>query len=195
MTLRVVNWNVQWATPRSERSPEILLRITEHCPDIVCLTEADDRLFSGSTELSGHIIGPVPVDNKHRRKVLLWSRNPWAQIDEVGDPALPSGRFISGTTETSIGDVSVMGICIPWHNSKVSGPNGTRQPWEDHSQYLNRLAAILKGKTISRLLVTGDFNQRFGPRYYPPLLHPVRAGLHSALRAGGDHGLPLPPPH
>ena len=189
MTLRVVNWNVQWATPRSERSPVIVCRINQYDPDVICLTETDDRLLDGRPPYSGHIISAEPVDGKHRTKVLLWSRNPWDQVDLVGDPALPPGRFVSGTTETPIGNVTVIGVCIPWHNSRVAGAKGVMRQWEDHSHYLNRLAAILRRQPHRRLVVAGDFNQRFGPRYYPPLWHPVRAALESALGAGGNPGL------
>lgn len=51
--MKVVNWNVQWATPASGRSPEILCRIGRHDPDIVCLTETDRRLL-GERRLSDH---------------------------------------------------------------------------------------------------------------------------------------------
>ena len=39
MSLRVANWNVEWATPRSRRTVEILSRISRHSPEVVCLTE------------------------------------------------------------------------------------------------------------------------------------------------------------
>lgn len=39
MALGLVNWNVEWATPRSRRSAEILMRIGSHDLEIVYLTE------------------------------------------------------------------------------------------------------------------------------------------------------------
>ena len=47
MTMRLVNWNVGWATPRSQRTPEILSRIHGHTPDIVCLTETHGTVVPG----------------------------------------------------------------------------------------------------------------------------------------------------
>ena len=44
--MSLVNWNVQWATPRSKRTPEILRRIEEHTPDVICLTESNIELLS-----------------------------------------------------------------------------------------------------------------------------------------------------
>lgn len=48
-SVTVVNWNVEWATPRSwSRRDEILRRIEREAPDIVCLTETDIRLLAGT---------------------------------------------------------------------------------------------------------------------------------------------------
>ena len=46
MTMSLVNWNVQWATPRSQRTPEIRKRIDGYRPDVVCLTETHTELLS-----------------------------------------------------------------------------------------------------------------------------------------------------
>ena len=46
MSLRLVNWNVQWATTRSPRTPEILRRIAHHSAEVVCLTETHPGLLS-----------------------------------------------------------------------------------------------------------------------------------------------------
>lgn len=85
MTVRIVNWNVAWATKRSDRSPELLRRIRQEEPDVICLTEAYADFLD---ELGGHVItsgadyGYAPVPG--RRKVLLWSREPWSEVDELG---------------------------------------------------------------------------------------------------------------
>ena len=47
--LTVVNWNLEWATPRSTRALEILSRIGHREPEIVCLTEALRRIRFGGT--------------------------------------------------------------------------------------------------------------------------------------------------
>ena len=74
MSLRVVTWNVEWATPNARRTAEILRRIDRQVPEIVCLTETHDGLLSQR----GHTICSQPdygyTVKEHRRKVLLWSR-------------------------------------------------------------------------------------------------------------------------
>ena len=84
MSLRIVNWNVQFATPRSWRSPEILDRIDRHGPEIVCLTETHDELLAqgGHAICSQADYGYALKPN--RRKVLLWSKEPWRQVDDLG---------------------------------------------------------------------------------------------------------------
>ena len=118
--MKLVNWNVNWATPRSKRSPEILDRVNLHSPEIVCLTETHVGLLQGGHAIcagSDHGYGV----QKTRRKVLLWSREPWEHVDDIGDGRLPPGRFISGVTRTSHGKLTVVGVCIPW-----SGPGPER---------------------------------------------------------------------
>ncbi len=162
--IRVVNWNVQWATPRSARTPEILHRIDSLAPEIVCLTEADERLLSrgGYTVTAQADYGYG--DKGNRRKVMLWSRQPWRDVDDLGDESLTPGRFISGVTQTSIGDVMVMGICIPWFGSRAEKRRGAerKERWEDHEQYLTALTEVLAKQTDVPLIILGDFNQVIG---------------------------------
>ena len=84
MTLRLVNWNVEWATPNSRRTTEIVGRIDRHVPEVACLTEAHVGLLSQR----GHIICSQPDYGyrvkEGRRKVVLWSREPWNQVDDLG---------------------------------------------------------------------------------------------------------------
>ena len=159
--MKLVNWNVNWATPRSRRSPEILDRIHHHSPEIVCLTETHAGLLQG-----GHAICAGPDYGygvqKTRRKVLLWSREPWEHVDEIGDDRLPPGRFISGVTRTSLGELAVVGVCIPWSGSRAGARyrGERRRAWEDHEVYLQCLAEVLSRAPSDRLVVLGDFNQR-----------------------------------
>lgn len=178
--LGVVNWNVQWATPKSVRLPEILRRINAHTPEVVCLTEADTGLLSES----GHVIYSRP-DGVHavkrRRKVLLWSREPWDQVDDLGIGSMPPGRFVSGLTQTSMGEVVVIGVCIPWHGSRTrySDDGLKRKAWEDHLQFLALLPELLERMRHRRLIMMGDFNQQVGQRGYAP--GHVRSALKSAM--------------
>ncbi len=168
MALRVVNWNVAWAAPRSERSPEILNRIGEHRPEIVCLTEADCRLLSGCGYVisAGSYWGQSAVNN--RRKVFLWSRQPWADIDAFGSDALPPGRFIAGATETSAGRFRVIGLCIPYGMANVQFGTKSSRPWQDHEQYLDGLGDLLAAPSSASTIVLGDFNQPLAGRSSVP---------------------------
>ncbi len=115
VSMTVVNWNVEWATPGSwSRRDEILSRIDREAPDIVCLTESDIRLLAG---MPGHTIHSQPdgvkgIDNL--RMVILWSREPWEQVDDFGSDSMPPGSFVSGVTRTPLGDVTILGVCIPY---------------------------------------------------------------------------------
>ena len=131
--MRLVNWNVRWATPRSPRRPEILRGMEAHEPEVVCLTETDVALLPWD----GHVVCSLADYGyeapKNRRKVLLWSRQPWRDVDQMGDPDMPPGRFVRATTQTSPGDLTVMGVCIPWSASRTgSAFTPRRRRWEDH---------------------------------------------------------------
>lgn len=192
--MKVVNWNVQWATPGSRRSPNILCRIAEPSPEIVCLTETDCRLLSS---WDGYAIFARPDPGKatvnHQRKVMLWSRQPWTDVDDLGSEDLPAGRFIAGMTETSVGQMTVIGVCISYHNANVNFGTRSSSPWQDHAAYLDGLSSILKRTSSERLIVTGDFNQQIGQRRnpYPPLSHPVRCRLLETMQAGRPPGLTI----
>ena len=169
MALTLVNWNVEWARPRGWKiRPEILRRVGAHSPEIICLTEAyrnflaDDGYTISSQEDYGYAI------TEGKRKVLLWSKETWEHIDDLGSVLLPPGRFVSGTTMTSIGEVTVIGVCIPWPGSRTEKCRGLerKERWEDHEQYLRVFEKVLREKLMDAdgrpLIVMGDFNQVIG---------------------------------
>ena len=164
MSLRAITWNVQWATPRSPRTPEILRRIDRHAPEVVCLTETHVGLLAED----GYVICSRPdygySIKEGRRKVALWSREPWEQVEDVGIDAMPPGRFVSGVTQTSLGAVTVIGVCIPWFGSRTEARRESERKmrWEDHEQYLACLTKILGGYSANQMMVMGDFNQIVG---------------------------------
>ena len=177
MSLKLVNWNVEWATPGSWKTPEILSRVRGHDPEVVCLTETREDLLAED----GHTICSQPCYGypikEGRRKVLLWSREPWEQVDDVGIASMPPGRFVSGVTQTSVGEVTVIGVCIPWFGSRTEAKRGKKRKkqWQDHEEYLAGLTEVLGQSSAKRLIVMGDFNQRIGPA------SSARAELQSAL--------------
>ena len=169
--MTVVNWNVEWATPGSwSRRDEILRRIDREDPDVVCLTEADIRLLADRPDHTIHSQpdGVKGIDNL--RKVLLWSRQPWEQVDDSGLDSMPPGKFVSGVTRTPLGDVTVIGVCIPYRDARTKWTNnGVRRGlWEDHRQYLAGLSEVIGRASTKRLIVLGDFNQQVGQNGYAP---------------------------
>ena len=77
---------------------------------------------------------------------------------------MPTGRFISGITQTSVGEVAVIGVCIPWFGSRTEARRGAerRRRWEDHEEYLAGLSEVLEQADAKRLIVMGDLNQAIG---------------------------------
>ncbi|MCG8531202.1 MAG: endonuclease/exonuclease/phosphatase family protein [Desulfovibrionales bacterium] len=171
MSATVVNWNVEWATPRSwSRRDEILRRIELHQPDVICLTEADVMLLS---DKAGHTIHSQPdgmMATGNLRKVVLWSRQPWEQVDDFGVSSMPPGKFVSGVTSTPLAMVTVIGVCIPFRGARTRWTNDgvRRRAWEDHEQYLTGLSEMLERTSPKRLIVMGDFNQQVGQPCYAP---------------------------
>ena len=152
MTMNLVNWNVQWATSRSQRTPEIRKRIDGHSPDVVCLTETHTELLSSG----GYVICSQPDTGykvrENRRKVVLWSKEPWKRVDDLGHGDMPPGRYVSGVTRTPVGDVTVIGTCIPWRGSRTEEyrESERKRSWEDHARYLDGLSELLNGQVPGR---------------------------------------------
>ncbi len=181
MSLTIVTWNVEWATPGSGKTAHLLNRIHRHAPEVVCLTETHRELLSPR----GYAVCSRPDSGnpiKCGRKVMLWSEQPWRQVDDLGIDSLPPGRFVSGVTQTSLGDVTVVGVCIPWFGSRTRRGSARRGRWEDHAQYLDGLRPVLEQLPRERVIVMGDFNQRLGPFSLAPA--ELRRALHAALPPG-----------
>jgi len=165
--LNVATWNVEWRAPLSRRAAIIRERLEAFTPDIVCLTECRvDFLneWKGHTAESGTDWGYEQKDDQ--REVLLWSRWPWSEIDIIGSPSLPQGRFVRAVTDTTLGTLIVIGIVIPYHFSHVRHGRRDRDPWQEHCLYLDALGPILKD-IKSPCIVLGDFNQRIPSTWVP----------------------------
>ncbi len=169
-SMRIAAWNSEWAPPRSRRGRAIAAHLEELGGDLICLTEGKADLLPRD----GHVIDSDPdygyPIEEGRRKVLLWSRTPWREVDRVGDPALPSGRFVSGIADTPIGPIRALGMCIPWSMAHVTSGRRDRSPWEDHLAYLGGLRQILAMSSREpAIVVAGDFNQRIPAQRGRPL--------------------------
>lgn len=110
--LRLLVWNVQWQHAGTPRGAAIRDAIARHAPDLVCLTEANATLLDAANCIASAADFDGPT-RPGRRKVLLWSARPWEAVDALGDPALPPGRFVRGRTETPLGPLDVIGLCVP----------------------------------------------------------------------------------
>ena len=145
MPVKLLNWNVEWAAPKW-KAAELQRRIDQQVADIICLTETDTARLALPQD--GHSIcaqadygQPFRRGQEGRRKVLLWSKEPWDPVDDVGLASLPPGRFVSGVTRTDLGEVAVIGVCIPWSRSRVN-QTWNRKMWQDHEEYLDGLAGF-----------------------------------------------------
>lgn len=133
-------------------------------PDVMGLTEVGVAITP-----QGHVIEADPdygyTHDGSRRKVILWSKTPWEEMDAIGDPEMPTGRFVSGVTQ----GIRFVGVCIPWRDAHVKTGRKDRSPWEDHLAYCRGLQKVLhRYADDSRpVCVLGDFNQRI-PRVSQP---------------------------
>lgn len=166
MTLRLLNWNVEWARPDAKKSGAIRERIAAENADVICLTEVDPDFLAGDGYLVSSEANYGYASKSWRRKVVLWSTNPWTEVDSVGSELLPTGRFVSAVTETHLGPIRFIGICIPYRFAHVSYGRGDRKTWDEHITYLHGLSDILN-RVESATLVVGDFNQKV-PRTIAP---------------------------
>ena len=137
--MNVLTWNLEWAGIRSARGREISRIISTAAPSVMGLTELPlDMLPKDGHGLSAEGSSGYPGPS-NRRKVALWSSEPWTEPALIGHPDLPGGRFVSGVTH----GIRFGGVCIPWHASHVSNGRKDRKLWEDHLTYLQLLRPIL----------------------------------------------------
>jgi endonuclease/exonuclease/phosphatase family metal-dependent hydrolase len=123
----------------------------------------------------------------------------WGEVEELRLPGLPSGRAVSGSTETPVGILRVLGVCIPWHMAGARYADPKRKQWDVHIEFLEALAVVLK-QNPGFDVVAGDFNQMrpraWGSKVAEQKLLEALAGftiateapLSGCLHAGGvDH--------
>lgn len=189
-SLKVATWNVEWATPASPRWRAISTSLFQEDPDICCITEG----YLGGMPEGWHVISS-DADYGYRqipgrRKVYLASRTCWRDIDTLGVPSLPGGRFVSGMTTAAETDIRVVGVCIPWSHAHVSTGQKNRKAWQDHEAYLTGLGDFLARINIegAPTVVLGDFNQTIPRRRAPvrmfSLLQDTLLNRFEAITAG-----------
>ncbi len=108
-----LTWNLEWKAPASASGEIIRERITELDPDVICFTETITSMVPEAYRIESGADYGYPHDGD-RRKVVLWSKNPFTEIDIVGDADMPSGRFVAGVA----GGIRFIGVC---HGCPVDG--------------------------------------------------------------------------
>ena len=110
-SLKISCWNSDWATPNSKRGKYFIDKFDS---DIICVTEGYESLLPrdgyiiSSNEDYGYQI------TKGRRKVILWSKSKWTDIDQIGSEKIPTGRYISGITNgiKIIAGIVIVCVCV-----------------------------------------------------------------------------------
>lgn len=167
-TLTIATWNVEWATPGSDRGSRCAAVLADARADISVVTEGFRDLLppDGYTVDAGPDWG-YPL-KRGRRKVIVWSRFPLT-LELAGDAGATRGRLVMATVTTPHAPIRVIGICIPWHEAHVRSGRRDAQPWSEHMDYLDRLQSLLGGLDDDvPTVVAGDFNQRI-PRVRQPI--------------------------
>ena len=168
MSVTLSTWNVEWATPSSNRGPRVAATIADANADVIVVTEG----VRGLLPADGFVVdagddwgyGLKPL----RRKVIVWSRFPFS-VDFVGADGATRGRLVMVTTVTPDGPVRIIGVCISWQDAHVRSGRSDAQPWSEHLDYLDRLEDLLAGLDGEvPTVIAGDFNQRI-PRGRQPL--------------------------
>ncbi|MFN3217664.1 MAG: endonuclease/exonuclease/phosphatase family protein [Acidimicrobiales bacterium] len=164
--LRIATWNLEWATPGSDRHTRAIEHLAQFDADIVVTTE--DSLHDWSEyphRIDGGPDWGYPIRGA-RRKVIAWSRTPWEGVTELAERAT-HGRFVQGTTNVRGRKVQVLAVCIPWRNAHVKGGRTGREPWGEHVEFCEALGPAVAEAGGGPVIVAGDFNQRI-PRVNQP---------------------------
>lgn len=179
--MRLATWNTKWVA--SVHRAAITDTLLSTNADVIVGTEIlDDLLPSYEHIVDAGTDWGYEVDDARRRKVAMWSRNPWSDVTTLDDTA-PGGRLIAATTDAGDGPVRVIGVCIPWDRAHVKDGRKDRKTWEDHEAFLPALGALISRQSLP-VVVAGDFNKAIPRRRQP---HRVFDALREAL---GDMNIP-----
>ncbi|WP_037184810.1 endonuclease/exonuclease/phosphatase family protein [Rhodococcus sp. UNC23MFCrub1.1] len=164
----VATWNVEWATTRGRRGAEVRDRLAGTGADILVVTEGRRGLLpDGGYILDGGGDWGYAIESD-RRKVLVYSRRPLSEVIRI-ETGGGAGRVVSALTETPIGPVRLLAVCIPWSRAHVSTGRRDAAPWSEHLECLDQIEDVIGTFDISvPVIVAGDFNQKI-PRARQPI--------------------------
>ena len=187
--VRIGTWNTEWAGPTGPKGKLVKAALAAPECDVLCVTEGFAGILPDRRNVlkGGHDWG-TPVHDD-RRKVLLWSKRPWTEVDLVGSQALPGGRFVRGVTQTPAGwPLTVVGVCIPWFDAQWPHDRNDCKRWEVHGIWLEEFQKLRSTLREERTVVLGDFNQRIPRRRTPEPVHEalLRAFQDFEIATGGD---------
>ena len=172
--IRVLNWNTQIATPRGVnwRYETVKTVIRLHEADIICLTEAyPETMPSGGHIVTSDLAGWGRHERLGARKVVLWSKHEWYDVDDFGSARLPEGRFVSAKTKFMGVELRVIGICIPDHNYRAHESWAEKRMgyWQGACEYLDALREEIlpRDEFRERTILIGDYNLQIPPSTYP----------------------------
>jgi hypothetical protein len=127
-----------------------------------------------------------PNENTGGRKVVMWSRYGWVDVDRVGAESLPPGRFIAATVPLD-DPLHIIGVCIPYrdYRNRESKKYQRQSSWQGNRAYLTALRdeILTRERFQRRTIIIGDFNLHIPPRRYPGPRHAINA-LREATFAG-----------
>ena len=191
MTTRIATWNLEWATPGTERHDRALAQLFDLDADVVVTTEDSTHEWA---EYPHRIdAGPdwgYPRKGK-RRKVIAWSRTPWTERMEL-EASASRGRFVGGVVHLDGLPVTVLAVCIPWRDAHVRTGRRDAAVWAEHLAFCAALRpaasmAVAAGLTV----VAGDFNQRIPRTRQPPNVASALVDALGPLQVptAGDHAV------
>lgn len=157
--MRILTWNLERRKTTTPFGKLSIRHLFSQNPDIMALSETRTTFPAqeGYSIWAQHPKGHFADDE---RKILLWSKSSWEDVDDFGSTNLPIGRFISGRTTIAGQTVRVIGVCIPYHMADVTYGSKDKKPWEQHKLFLDLFPEIVSRYT-GPVIIAGDFNQTY----------------------------------
>ena len=116
-----------------------------------------------------------------RRKVMLWSREPWEQVDDLGIDSMPPGRFrvpVSHRRQRARSPLSGSAFPGSAHGLRLDASWNARCSGRTMDSTWPVSRKVLRRASPKRLIVMGDFNQTIGPGSHA---RPLRLALQEAF--------------